>query len=267
MKKENKCFCQNKKCTNQFHKYIKSNSKYAKVFKLYSKIDNNIKHDISRLNLKPKCGKGCSECCHQIFGISEVDFSIIVDYLLEHSKTQINNIFEKSCEINDYIKYTDPIYYNKLKSNITDGNPVDWLNSSMPTIKNVIPEGCVFLNNNNECSIYKVRPVICRTHGVAYCRKEESNKLCSKLEISNENRDEFVDLTAYENEINSLFSFKYERKMTLRRLYPIFYWFCMLKEDNLDLYKFRKTILYNRCASLSESEMAEDLLKAYGNLS
>ncbi|MGL6107643.1 YkgJ family cysteine cluster protein [Romboutsia sp.] len=260
MNKEKKCFCGNKKCREQLHKNIKSNSKYAKTFKLYNKIDKVIKEDINTLNLNPKCGKGCSECCHQVFAISEVEFCIIIDYLLEHSKNEIQTIFEKSYDIYNYIKNEDPIYFNKLKTNIEGGDAYDFINFTMPSPETVIPKGCIFLNYKNECSIYKVRPLICRTHGIAFFNEEENNKICSKLEISSKNRNEFVDLTTYKDDMYGLFSFRHNNKLVSKRPYPIFYWFYHLKENNINLNQFRKSILYNKVASMSETEMVEYLL-------
>lgn len=264
MKNEKKCFCGNEKCKSQFHREIKSYSKYAKIMKLYSKIDKTIKNDLKSLQIKPFCRKGCSECCHQVFFISEVEFCVIIDYLLEHSKYSIDNIIQSSKEIMRYIKNNDPILYNNLNVNITGGNAKDFLDALTFTKDNHISKGCVFLNNDNACSIYKVRPLVCRTHGVAYTYKEESNIICSKLEVSNKNRNEFVDLTSYRTEINKLFEFKYNNKFIVRRPYPIFYWFYFLDKNNLDLINFRKTVFYNRYASMSETEMLESFVSTYG---
>ncbi|MDB2115667.1 YkgJ family cysteine cluster protein [Clostridium paraputrificum] len=267
MKKDKKCFCGNSKCTEQLHKDIKSNSKYSKTFKLYKQIDKIIEESASNLNLNIQCKKGCSECCHQVFSISEVEFCIIADYLLEHLRPKINDIFEKSNDIYNYIKDNDPLFFNKLSNNINGNNPIlnnfsDLYNFLLPTHTSLIPHGCIFLNNNNECSIYKVRPVICRTHGVSYCSKGYTNILCSKLEISDKNRGEFVDLTSYENEVYNLFSFKQNIKLIIRAPFPMFHWFCFLKENHLNLYDFRKTLFYSRYTRMSESEMIDDLVSS-----
>ena len=261
MKKEKKCFCGNKRCMEQIHKTIMLNSKYAKTFKLYKKIDEKIKEDINILNLNPKCEKGCSECCHQIFSISEVEFCIISDYILEHEKKNIEYIFKKSIDIYEYIKNEDPVYFNKLETDIDGGDIDAFYNFNLASSQITIPQGCIFLNERNECSIYKVRPLVCRTHGVAYFLEDENNRICSKLEISNNNKDKFVDLTTYIDEMGRLSLLRVGRKVISRRPYPIFYWFCYLKENNISLKQFRKTTLYNRVASMSENEMIEDLLK------
>jgi len=267
LKKEHKCFCGSNKNINQCHKGVRSNSKYAKVYKLYSKIEKDILDKIKELNLKPKCGKGCSECCHQIFSISEVEFCIIIDYLLEHyTKKQIDEIFEKSYEIINYLKINDPIFFKRLQSDVTGGNLTELIYSNLPWKENVIPQGCVFLNDKNECIIYKIRPLICRTHGVAYFSKDYNNQLCSKLKISDENRNEFVDLTSYNDEASSSYFFKYKDNIITRRPYPIFYWFCFLKDNGLNLNKFKKTVLYSRYVVLSESEMIEELFKVVENI-
>ncbi len=261
MKKEKKCFCGNRACKDQLHKTITLNSKYAKTFKLYKNIDKKINEDIYKFNLSPKCGKGCSECCHQLFPISEIELCIITDYLLEHEKSNIENIFKKSVDIYRYVKNEDPIYFHKLVTNIDGGDIDDLYNYSMISTEITIPQGCIFLNERNECSIYEVRPLICRTHGVAYFSKDEVNKICSKLIISNNNRDRFVDLTSYEDEIISLTFLRWDGKLISKRPYPIFYWFCYLRENNISLKQFRKTNLYNRVSSMSENEMIDHLLK------
>lgn len=171
--------------------------------------------------------------------------------MLNHEKINIENIFKKSIDIYEYVKNEDTVYFDKLVTNIDGGNADDFYNYSMASSQIIIPQGCIFLNERNECSIYKVRLLICRTHGVAYFSEDEVNKICSKLRISNNNKDKFVDLTSYKDEIGSLSFLREGRKLISRRPYPIFYWFCYLRGNNISLKQFRKTILYNRVASMS----------------
>lgn len=248
-------------------KDIKSASKYSRTIKLYKNIDKEISKGRKTLNLESKCGKGCSECCHQIFNISEIEFCIIVDYVSNNfNKKQIENLFEKSNSIVEYLMKNDRFFYENLQSDITGGNVLDYLYGNFAMKKNVLPKSCVFLNDKNECSIYQMRPIICRTHGVSYLNKDYNNVLCSKISVTNDNRNKFVDLTSYDNEVRSLFIFKCDNKMILRRPYPIFYWFYFLNDNNMkDLNKFKKTLLYNRYVSLSESEMMNNFLEGYAN--
>lgn len=82
------------------------------------------------------CKKGCANCCHgQVSILSEWE----IELMIEGAKN--NNIKINWDHIQEQIKYTDPYDYLKIPKEIRK---------------------CVFLNENNECTIYDNRPLKCR---------------------------------------------------------------------------------------------------------
>lgn len=100
-----------------------------------------------------KCSKGCSYCCEQIVDITEDEAKLIYQYVTEEniqfSKTKL-----------------------KLQSKLTVDN---WTKQSRAN------RTCVFLNDKNECNVYKYRPSSCRKLFVItdpeLCNNEEVQKV------------------------------------------------------------------------------------------
>ena len=96
-----------------------------------------------------------------------------------------------------------------LASDITCSNIVEYNNRNIEGSPDTVPQGCIFLNKD-ECMIYKIRPLVCRTHGVGYFHNNP-NKLCSKIEFTESNQENFVDLCSFTQEIGSVISFRDEK--------------------------------------------------------
>ncbi|MBU5482714.1 YkgJ family cysteine cluster protein [Clostridium sp. MSJ-11] len=256
-----KCFCGSGKEYNKCHKEIKINSKFAKTYKFYRKIDSIMNKKINENLLNIVCKKGCSECCFHIFSISEVEFCIIVDYITKHfNKLQLEDIMKESLEIREILYKDHPDYMNRLNINITGIKPEDYI-YYVTDSPGKLKKGCALLNSKDQCSIYKVRPSICRTHGVAYFHENYTNILCSKLKVDDSNRSNFVDLTDYREEYDGLYTFTNSKNNStvIRRVYPLFYWFCLLEDKEMSLNQFKKTEVYKKYTTISEREFLDNM--------
>lgn len=96
-------------------------------------IEDELKND-PEIKAQIKCKKGCGFCCMQNVDVTNDETEV----LLEYSK-------EQGIEI-DWGKAE-----RQSKHNIDT-----WKNQSAEDIK------CVFLNDDNECSVYEYRPSVCR---------------------------------------------------------------------------------------------------------
>lgn len=268
MSKERTCFCGSKKPWIKCHPKVINNSRFVKMYRIYKKVDREISKQIKEKNLCIECKKGCSECCSSNFAVSELEFCIIADYLIKKkSGVEIQSIMEKAYNIKNYILKNYPEDLELLEADFTGLENLD----SIIAMGNEEPRGeipkCIFLSDKNSCTIYDVRPLICRVHGTSYFNENCSNELCSKLSIDNSNLNKFVDLTQFQKESTYAITFydKRNSRMCIRRAYPLFYWFNMLKEVNLSLNKFVKTILFARYTLMNEEECSEDLIKSISN--
>ncbi|MBK8552360.1 MAG: YkgJ family cysteine cluster protein [Ignavibacteria bacterium] len=90
------------------------------------------------------CRKGCSQCCSQIFRITQFDAYGISNHL-GNVNTEFKNSLKKKAE--DYLRKTTS---GDLKTEDFFSEP------KLP---------CPALNENGACMIYEARPVICRRFG------------------------------------------------------------------------------------------------------
>jgi Fe-S-cluster containining protein len=111
-----------------------------------SLVDQSI--DVAKFKVpefKPTCRAGCSACCHKMIDITESEAMLISEAI----KRKIVTIdFKKLKKQSNFIK------------NNTDDDDV-WVNQAKADSK------CVFVDDSNNCSIYKIRPNACRSYFVA----------------------------------------------------------------------------------------------------
>jgi len=97
---------------------------------------------------KLACKASCGVCCHQLIFLSEPEWDEIEKYMYENNLRDI--IFYREKEIlEDWIKY-------RLK------NLEDMRKNVMKVISEWFGKKCIFLNENDCCDIYTVRPMACR---------------------------------------------------------------------------------------------------------
>ncbi len=83
------------------------------------------------------CKRGCAACCHTQVGITSDEAFLLTDLIVKGH----------------------PVDTSRLKIQAQIGNNSnEWLKLSYHMRK------CVFLRENNECSIYEQRPLVCRTN-------------------------------------------------------------------------------------------------------
>ena len=216
MQRNDKCFCGSGLKYKKCHCRINSESKLAKMYMAYNCYDMACKE----YEICNTCINECAKCCSDFFLVNESEFLMILEDLI-HRNVDISEYVKKAKEVLEKIKER----YPKL---------VDTLEECMPTIIDAgldskyfedafdlsgLPK-CIFLDNRNKCSIYKIRPIICRGYGTTETCKYTKNP---KIEIEEKQRlmEECLFIT------NS----KMERPI-VKRPYPLFYWFaCFLDKQ------------------------------------
>lgn len=123
------------------------NEGLRKLRRLYEKLDNALK-PIQKVT---SCKQGCNHCCYLPILSTELENELIKEYMkdnysaneLTEFKNKINenkDTFSQLVNING--KFSDENYKLYSASNIR----------------------CSFLDNNNNCMIYEVRPYVCRKY-------------------------------------------------------------------------------------------------------
>lgn len=142
------------------------------------------------------CHKGCCDCCENDFEISISEFFLILDYLgVKYGTNYIKSVSEKA------------------KSSLTSNE-------------------CIFVDTTNgSCSIYEVRPLICRKYGLY-----KMQVFCDKL---NYNKD-LISYT-HDTTINTIF---FKHSMIDKKIFltpkRIVHWFANLKNGELSTERMKK---------------------------
>jgi Fe-S-cluster containining protein len=107
------------------------------MFNFYDSIDNAMAHEYTRQESQGhtiSCRKGCGHCCNINVDVNEVESDLIIDWLEREGRTvNVDQLMLRKDLVNDDY-YTTP------------------------------HNACVFLDENNSCTVYEVRPAACRKH-------------------------------------------------------------------------------------------------------
>lgn len=203
-------FVKKKSKENKQNLYLKEkihpNSYVKGVLDLYSQIDDQTR--------KIHCNKNCVYCCNDIFYVTEREFYVILQYLVENfTDNQIMDFIEKANYQKNCLNlmYPDEVEYIKLRSK----GMVQSIELEHDTSYINLECSCPFLSNNR-CSIYSVRPIVCRVYG---CFDELK---CPKIS-KHRNYSLSVDV---KNKISLLPFYKNRLRLT----YPLCYWFDSVEE-------------------------------------
>lgn len=265
MGRNDECFCGSKIKYKRCHSHINENSFIANLYRLQNEIDQEIEKQKGEKKLEFECKKGCIECCSQYFCVSESEFILIFDYIIKNwEMNKVEDIIDKCKEQWWVIKKDYPGFAEILKENITGKDKHDFLKTIMFN-PSKLPFPCVFLDKkDNSCSIYKVRPLICRVHGISIIDSNNDNEPCSKIKSILENKDRLVNLEKYYDEIfRFIFIKDNDNRVIVRRPFPLFYFFNYVFEDGMIADKFTETLMYNRMISYDEKTYIKNLFKSY----
>lgn len=191
---------------------------------LYQKIDEEIMQHFAKSKKKAPCAKGCASCCSQFFEISFSEYQIIKSYILQLESSEQVDLKENSSLLMDVFKKHHPDFYNEYFASpqALENENKYYKNSERFRIH--IP--CVFLTEAGACSIYAIRPLVCRTTGVSFITKSESGAICREIRSSFWARKWQANLTSLNQEINN---FRWSMNDTTDnqpvsiRQYPMFY--------------------------------------------
>ncbi|MCY6371016.1 SEC-C metal-binding domain-containing protein [Clostridium ganghwense] len=129
--------------------------------KLYSMEEEGMK----QFTKYAPCSKGCSHCCHIYMDCTAVEAELVREYVVKNFSEEKIMELEKKIEatINEV-----PSYKDVLNEENKDKVIADYSKKNIP---------CIFLKEDNSCSIYEVRPFNCRkfftVSDSAKCKKGE----------------------------------------------------------------------------------------------
>ena len=153
----------------------------AMALKVFEQVDEEIR------KLPNCCRKGCSHCCHQCILINSTELYPIFHYL--SNAVSLPVIAQIVKQLSDWVTYM------KANLNYTSFTVPELREFERKVAKDRVP--CFFLVNN-ECSIYKVRPLACRAHIV-----KSDPELCEENPTRNASNEAYSIRDKAFNELSS----------------------------------------------------------------
>jgi Fe-S-cluster containining protein len=201
------CFCGSGLKQKRCHPDIHEDSAVARLLKFYSRLDEDIARFQQGKEGQIICRKGCTGCCSDIVLTTNTEFDLIVYELRKWEPKQLTILFAKTKHAWEMFSEINPDaaeHYSKTRTN--DSILFDDIDVALQTIK--LPVPCPFLFHDS-CSIYPVRPVVCRTHGVTKWGEEEEFRVCEKIK---ERQDWQMESPEYLTEEMAQFNFAYSKR-------------------------------------------------------
>lgn len=243
------CFCGSTKSYQDCCPDINPQGVLAGLLKKYVMLDKEIERKRSENNVKFICHKGCDNCCSSYFYVSQIEYFAIKRYL-EKNNADFKQLKEKARIVLDLLKCSHVAEYNKLKSLINDLDEI-FDDEALSYFRQ-----CIFLNKGC-CSIYSVRPFICRLHGVSnkfvVCDKvyNKSKQMLSKRLDIDKLKNYTVDVPYREEYKNNVDYFILDNgRVNYIRPYPLFWWvvnddlfhesYLLAKSLTVDEFTYRK---------------------------
>lgn len=190
------------------------------LLNLYQRIDAKIDDHYKNNPTKSKkllCAKGCASCCSQFFEVSQAEYIVILNHLKSWNPPQIEELRVKADLCMQLLQLHHTKFYQEF---FTQDTPVeDWPRYYNSSERYKIHIPCPFLSEEGACTVYEVRPLICRTTGVGYKLNFEWGSICREMRSAFLAKRWQADLREFNDEILEV-SLLDEKT----RQYPLFYY-------------------------------------------
>ncbi len=114
-----------------------------------------------------RCGPGCSDCCHQLFQITEIEAAEVSAGVRKLPEAQRSELEDRS---RDYLRQRQELV-------AANGEPEAWGSLPPPGARLACPA-----LDDGVCSIYDHRPLICRRFGMPIYNPERPGRVyCCEL--------------------------------------------------------------------------------------
>ncbi len=124
-----------------------------------------------------QCRPGCSDCCHQLFQITEIEAAVISRGVAKLPEAQRDSLRERAAR---YLEQRRLLVSAK-------GEPEAWGSLPPPGTRLACPALV-----ENVCSIYELRPVMCRKFGIPLWNPDRPGRVYA-CELNFKEGEEIVD--------------------------------------------------------------------------
>lgn len=241
MGRNDKCFCGSEKKRKKCHSDVVENSYIENLYTKYFKIENTIS-DYKANNKEfenHRCGKGCFNCCYDVFTVSMLEFELLLEEIRNKGKEFAESIFSKAIHHLDVLEKDHPVLYNRLEEDDTMKSMNKTMISDIDLYARThrLPLPCPLLDENTgSCTAYNKRPMICRTHGTTHTILDllsSDAEVCEHIPSRHFNAVSTPEIDEHELNPNDMLKTMYNGQTILPRAYPIVYWFKIYRDKNL----------------------------------
>jgi Fe-S-cluster containining protein len=109
-----------------------------------------------------QCGPGCSDCCSQLFQITEVEAAVLSAGVRTLPETQQNQLQERASA---YLEARARLVSEKGEQEAWGGLPPEGTRLACPALDGGI------------CTVYEWRPLICRKYGIPLYNPDKPNRV------------------------------------------------------------------------------------------
>ena len=232
---------------------INENSMGARLIKAQKDMDSEINGLCSEAaNMENVCGN----CFRQCFCVSETEFALVYDYIKKNfGREEIRRVINEAKTCWEFLKVSCPEVAETLEGVVT-------LEELLKMDKIILPFPCVFYNKEKKsCSIFKVRPLMCRVYRGSRFPEFSEVKTCFRAA---KHGQRYNQNAVYKKELAFLFLKDAKSGcLIIRRPAPLFYYFRLIfKEDitnDIPEIEFCSDLM-----QLDEGEYVEKLLDKFG---
>uniref|UniRef100_UPI003F499198 YkgJ family cysteine cluster protein n=1 Tax=Bacillus multifaciens TaxID=3068506 RepID=UPI003F499198 len=241
MGRNNVCFCGSGKKQKKCHSNVEQNSYVANLYKKYSEIDNIISdyRDKHKEFENHPCGKGCYNCCYDVFSISMLEFELLLEELRNIGLEFAEKVFEKSLKYLEVLRTINPNLYNRLEEDVTLQKDVALKDVTLYSQTERFPFSCPMLDDSKgSCLVYNKRPMVCRLFGTTHdsfsvtLDSRDESSICEHIPSAEDNVMQTPEVDISYLRINNMLETKYSGERLLPREYPIVYWFKVYHDKN-----------------------------------
>ncbi|PRT33864.1 YkgJ family cysteine cluster protein [Bacillus wiedmannii] len=242
MGRNDECFCGSGKKQKKCHSNVEQDSYMAKLYKRYSKVDDLISEyrDNHEEFKNHPCGKGCYNCCYDVFSITMLEFELLLEELRNTSLEFAEKVFEKALDDLRVLRTNSPELYKRLEEDVTFQRNAHHQDVGFYSKVERFPFPCPLLDvNEGSCGVYNKRPMICRLFGTTHdpltvilASKDESS-VCEHIPSVHVNALQTPEIDPSDSRISDMLKTKFSGQEIEPRSYPIVYWFKIYHDKNL----------------------------------
>ncbi|KXY26560.1 hypothetical protein AT268_06100 [Bacillus cereus] len=240
MGRNDACFCGSGKKQKKCHSNVEQDSCVANLYKRYIKIDNIISEyrEHHKEFKNHPCGKGCYNCCYDVFAISMLEFEVVLEELRNIGLEFSLKIFERSLEDLELLKIRHPDLYNRLEEDASFRQDVMLKDSNLYSKTVRLPFLCPLLDiTEGSCMVYNKRPMVCRVFGTTHdsyslMLASGGGEICEHIPSEHANALQTPEVEFSDTRVNDMLESELFGEKIQPREYPIMYWFKVYHDKN-----------------------------------